>query len=220
MIGYVAFAFAVGVFAGAVTRRTLLAIAITLLAFIGVRLGMSLGVREHLVSPAHQTVPASAYARLGLIATPSGVMPEAGVPSGMPNAWALSAEIVDKHGHPVSESSLLNFVRSECPGSEEPLKPSPGPAVAPGAGAKLAAPEPIERCFTLLSHRFDVLVGYQPADRYWLFQGLETAIFSALALLLIAASFWWIGRDAPRSRGAMAMGRRRGALGAPHAGPA
>jgi hypothetical protein len=29
---------------------------------------------------------------------------------------------------------------------------------------------------------------YQPADRYWTFQGIETAIFLAMALLLIAAT--------------------------------
>jgi len=214
VIGYAAFAFALGLFAGAVTRRTLLAIAVTLLAFIGVRLGLALGVREHLVTPTHKTIPA-VDARVGLIATPAGVVPEAGIPPSIPNAWALSARIVDKHGHPVSESALARFVRAECPGAEEPPKPP-----VPGPGTTRPAPESIERCFTLLSQRYDVLVAYQPADRYWLFQGLETAIFGGLALLLIAACFWWIGRDAPRRGPAFTIARRRGAFGAPRAGAA
>jgi hypothetical protein len=141
------------------------------------------------------------------------VIPEAGPPPSIPNAWALSAQIVDNRGRPVSESALRQFVRSECPGATELPKP-------PGPGANGGAPESIERCFALLSQRYRVLVAYQPADRYWLFQGIEAAIFSGLALLLIAACFWWIGRDAPPRRTALATGRRRGALGATQAGTA
>ena len=35
---------------------------------------------------------------------------------------------------------------------------------------------------------------YQPADRYWLFQWLETGIFVGLALALIALAYWWMRR--------------------------
>jgi hypothetical protein len=33
---------------------------------------------------------------------------------------------------------------------------------------------------------------YQPASRYWEFQGYELAIFCGLGLVLIGFSFWWI----------------------------
>jgi hypothetical protein len=35
---------------------------------------------------------------------------------------------------------------------------------------------------------------YQPADRYWPFQAIETAIFLALALALAGSCFWCIRR--------------------------
>jgi hypothetical protein len=33
---------------------------------------------------------------------------------------------------------------------------------------------------------------YHPASRFWLFQGIETAIFGGLAVALIAFAAWWI----------------------------
>ncbi len=35
-------------------------------------------------------------------------------------------------------------------------------------------------------------VSYQPADRFWTFQALETAIFLGLALVLSGFCFWWL----------------------------
>jgi hypothetical protein len=33
---------------------------------------------------------------------------------------------------------------------------------------------------------------YQPSDRFWMFQGIEAAIFVALALALLALTLWWL----------------------------
>jgi hypothetical protein len=33
---------------------------------------------------------------------------------------------------------------------------------------------------------------YQPADRFWMFQGIEAAIFVALALALLVLTLWWM----------------------------
>jgi hypothetical protein len=35
-------------------------------------------------------------------------------------------------------------------------------------------------------------VTYQPGNRFWLFQGVETAIFLGLAVGLLALTVWWI----------------------------
>lgn len=208
-IGYAAFAFALGVFAGAVTRRTLLAIAITLLAFLGVRLGAALGLREHLESPSHRSSALSFGNGVGLIGTPSGLIPAATNPQ-IPNAWVLSTQIVSKDGRPVPERTLLAVFRSQCPTAAQP----------PNGEGGGATPEAVEGCFVQLSNRYHELITYQPAKRFWVFQGLETAIFSALALLLGWASFWWIGRDAPRREPRRAAWRRPSRLDATGAGTA
>jgi hypothetical protein len=45
-----------------------------------------------------------------------------------------------------------------------------------------------------LSHQLRELVTYQPPSHYWPLQGLETAIFLALALALVAATVWLVRR--------------------------
>ena len=32
----------------------------------------------------------------------------------------------------------------------------------------------------------------QPENRFWLFQGIESAIFFGLAAALLALAFWWV----------------------------
>jgi hypothetical protein len=33
---------------------------------------------------------------------------------------------------------------------------------------------------------------WQPASRYWLFQGIESGLLVALALALLALALWWV----------------------------
>jgi hypothetical protein len=37
-------------------------------------------------------------------------------------------------------------------------------------------------------------VTYQPASRFWAFQGIETGIFVVLAAVLLAVTFWVLRR--------------------------
>lgn len=48
------------------------------------------------------------------------------------------------------------------------------------------------RCFA--KSDFHVAVEYQPGDRYWTFQWIETGIFVALAGILAGFSAWWLRR--------------------------
>ena len=50
-VGYAAFAFGLGVAAGVVTRRTLTAMAVTLVGYVAVRLSFAFWVRPHLLAP-------------------------------------------------------------------------------------------------------------------------------------------------------------------------
>jgi hypothetical protein len=44
------------------------------------------------------------------------------------------------------------------------------------------------------THGWHRYLMYQPADRFWLFQGIESAIFFALAAALLVLSVYWIRR--------------------------
>ena len=57
------------------------------------------------------------------------------------------------------------------------------PARRPNAGAGPIAPS----CARALA-RFHGFVTYQPAGRYWTFQGIETSIFVALAAILLTVT--------------------------------
>jgi len=52
----------------------------------------------------------------------------------------------------------------------------------------------MQHCFAIISAKFHGLATYQPASRYWSFQGYETALFVVLALVLACLSFWWVRR--------------------------
>jgi hypothetical protein len=44
----------------------------------------------------------------------------------------------------------------------------------------------------MTSHGFVNVIVYQPGDRFWAFQAIETAIFCGLAAALIGLTVWWV----------------------------
>jgi len=55
-----------------------------------------------------------------------------------------------------------------------------------------ASPGTVLSCLT--AHGYRGYVTYQPASRFWAFQGIETGIYLALAAVLLAAAFWVLRR--------------------------
>jgi hypothetical protein len=91
------------------------------------------------------------------------------------NAWVLSAEPSDRFGHafPNSFNALNSCVRK--------VNDHMG-AINPNCLPKQG-----------LAYLHAV---YQPASRFWLFQGIETALFGGTALALIVFAAWWIHQRA------------------------
>ena len=75
---------------------------------------------------------------------------------------------------------------------------APGPA--PTGGSVTVAPangrDVLQACVTKLSATYHGVATYQPANRYWIFQVLETSIFLVAALALAGFCFYWIRRRA------------------------
>lgn len=180
-IGYAGFAFALGVATGTLTRRTLPAMAATLLGFAAARIAFTLWVRSHLLHAKEVLLPTTLGKGVEFLPSPKGVNVLAGVPP-IPNAWMISATLVDRGHHAVGTVQLHDLLVRACPTI----------AANPGAtGAYL-------RCQVRLSHHLQQLVAYQPPSHYWPLQGLETGIFLAAAFALIAATIWHVGRRAAR----------------------
>ena len=183
-VGYAAFAFALGVTAGLLIRRTLPAMAVTLAVFTAVIIAFPIWVRPHLIPP----VQATSTLSLASIANMPGVGAFNGhlslVPgpaAAPPGAWVISSSQLTTPDGRASSSEPAG----PCAG-HEPAGPCADP---PSPAAAQACNDYIE------SLHLRQTVTYQPASRYWAFQWIETAIYLALALALAGFSFWWIHRN-------------------------
>jgi hypothetical protein len=164
-LGYAAFAFVLGTAAGALVRRALPAMAITLVIFAAAQLAMPLWIRPHLIPPSH-TVAAIAAADLAYGSLTADVVP------GQPSAWILSSQALNPAGQPVSTI----------------------PAACAGAPAQKGGATAITPAQCMQSRGYQEAITYVPTSRYWPLQGVETGIFLALALVLAGFCFWWLGR--------------------------
>jgi hypothetical protein len=160
-VAYSLFAVALGVTAGAVTRRTLPALAVTLAGFVAARVVITLWLRAHYLSAVTATynvlsnyTPKGAYWRLA-----SGVIGPNGQRLPQPN------------GTPYFDGIPWTYLPHACSVMKGPNAPDNPPAA----------------CVQALSH-FRTYLTYQPGDRFWAFQGIEAGIFVVLAAILIAVT--------------------------------
>jgi hypothetical protein len=197
-IGYAAFAFALGVASGALLRRTLPAMATTLVGFGVVRLAVYGWVRPNLTTPLHTTIPDTVFGSVasGLHAsvTPAELT---AAQSGLPaNGWVISDQTVNGAGNVIGQNGLVDGAINFNSGVGGYGLTINGAGTCPGVSATPPTnPAPIiQKCVEQLKIR-DVLT-YQPGSRYWPFQWSELAIFLALAFALVGLCFWWIRRRA------------------------
>jgi hypothetical protein len=152
-VGYAAFAFGLGVAAGVLTRRTLTAMAVTLVGYVAVRLSVAFWIRPHLLAPLTTVAP---------LGNPGDPQLLGGGPGSATGRWLLSQTLTDPSG------AVTDTIRID----------SGDPCVA------------TRSCLS----GYHMTTVYQPADRYWLFQWLETGIFVGIGLALVGLAYWWLRR--------------------------
>jgi hypothetical protein len=162
-VGYAVFAVALGIAAGALLRRTLPAMAITIGVFTFLRLVIGQDLRSHYMTAV--TIINKFGHHIG---TP---------PTG--SYWQISRGLVGPHGQLLSTPSLGGGVSiNGVPLSEIPSGCRP-----------FAFQDPAKMASCLAGHGYrGFFTTYQPASRYWAFQGIETGIFVLLAAALIAVT--------------------------------
>jgi hypothetical protein len=147
-----------------------------------VALGIAAGAAFRRVLPAMATTVAvftglrfliAEYVRPHYLTPASRLLPlrtNGGLP---PGSWVLSNVVTGPGGQSYPSMTFQDI-----------------PAACRGQGAT-----PSPSC--MAAHGFHILVTYQPADRFWAFQGIETGIFLVLAAALIAVTFRLVlARDA------------------------
>jgi hypothetical protein len=169
-VAYALFAFALGVTAGMLIRRTVPATAATLAVYVVAVAAMPMWISAHLVQARHATPALDMSELYEFITGPDGSMSIIGpAPS---NAWVLSNRTITSGGQVFTGPADPQFCGS------------PGDPV--GAG---------QACMdwvSTLGLRQDIT--YHPASHFWPLQWIEAAIFLALVALLTGFCFWWTRR--------------------------
>jgi hypothetical protein len=185
-MGYAAFAFVLGVTVGMLVRRALPAMAVTLALFTAVQIAMPLMVRPHLLPPVSSTFelgPSNVDTFGVLPGGPPRVILELAIP-GDTGAWVLSSHLVDPSGRPVAAGAAgaavpVSVTSGPCAPSEQPVQTG----------------HHLDGCLAEINRLgYRQQATYQPFDRFWPFQWIETGIYALLTLGLAGFCFWWIRR--------------------------
>ncbi len=152
VVSYLIFAVALGAATGVLLRRTLGAMLVSLLLFVGVRLLVESKLRPHF---------------LPLLSVRAEGANLTAVPQ---DAWQFGLRYV-------YASTGLDYPQEQF-----------NKLMQSWRGGDLHA--------YLQSNDVTSFFYYQPADRYWLFQSIETAIFLGLSLALVLVTIWLVRRRA------------------------
>jgi hypothetical protein len=165
-IGYAAFAFALGVAAGVLFKRTLPAMAVTLVGVGLVLLAWPNWVRPHLIPPVHEVMRLKPSAIEGFSTSANNNQMTLFVGVTKPGAWVLSDQAVTPAGHVFT-----------------------GPATHACINGTFQA------CNASLSAlHLNQLVSFEPASRYWPLQAYEAGAYVLAAVVLALFCSWWISR--------------------------
>ncbi len=156
LVAYSLFALALAVAAGALIRRTLPAMLLTLVGFIAARISVTTWLRPRFLPP---------------------LVEDGTRTTAISKHWFLQVNrgYVDAQGHVLGPSQVNDVFRACFGGLQNP-----------------SSKVQIAQC--VRDHGVFLYNLYQPADRFWMFQSIEAAIFLTLALALIAFTIWWVKR--------------------------
>jgi hypothetical protein len=189
-IGYALFAFALGVALGALVRRTIPAMVLTIAVFAGVRGGFDLYIRPHFASALHAVTKFE-------LPVGSGPNSFGGIAQ---SDWTLSSKVVNAagkvfprlssgFGFQTNANGSVTFVGAgRCPNRI----PSSFGRGGGGSGPPKAVQEALSKCVS--SFHLTNYLTYQPITRYWMFQWYELGSYVVLSALLVWFSIWWIRR--------------------------
>lgn len=186
-VAYGVFAVALGVAVGAVVRRSLAAMAITLAVYVFVTVAVPIWVRPHLIPPLRQTVALGNDTIDGIIMHGDGPNPPITISAHTANPadWVLSNRTLDPSGRAIDNVPSW---------FEQCIPPPPSPA-AVEAGKGAANRNSLNACLQRLSDEgYRQQLVYQPASRFWSLQWVETGVFALASGLLAWFSFWWVRR--------------------------
>lgn len=166
-VAHVAFAFALGVLVGAVMRRTLPAMALTLVLLLVVRTAVQTQVRPRLLDPVELSYPTFSFEDDD---PPGQMVADRGWIVGSPHTVDGTGAVVGE-GYPVADAVFASICRTG--------DPRPSKAKLDECGRRLGLHD---------------VVDVHPARTFWPLQRRESALYLALAAALVALGFGWVRR--------------------------
>ncbi|WP_240687241.1 ABC transporter permease subunit [Amycolatopsis suaedae] len=178
-VAYAAFAVVLGAVIGLLIRRTLPAMALTLLVFIAIQVAVPNLVRPYLMPPITISTPMTSEA-INELRNLGGLTDRPTIGGlTIPDAWVTdTSELLTADGRPLD---VAQFNKCIEPGGSHDSRREGGGTF--GAAAQ---------CLGDLD--LHVTASYQPNHRYWPFQWLESAIYLTLSALLAVLGRWRIQR--------------------------
>jgi hypothetical protein len=171
-LAYALFGLGLGVTVGTLIRRTVPAMAVTVLLFAVARTAATL-LRPWYLPPVVKEVP------LGQTFPPGALQ--------MYLRW------VDAANHPVMDDRITQLLQQAFPDqASQASQFSAGPGAVVGQATPVSPTQVAQMDQYLHAHGFRYLATFQPDDRFWTFQLIEAAIFFALAVMLFGLSAWWL----------------------------
>ncbi|GAB3431333.1 ABC-2 transporter permease [Actinophytocola sediminis] len=169
-VGYASFAFVLGVAIGLVLRRTVTAMAVTLVVFAAVQLTVPFLARPYFMPPVEETVAITEQS-VGMIRAFDAGVDSIGVREPA-DVWVLTNETIAPTGN------VATVLPTEIRGCLIPRD------VNRGAG------ETMQSCIAGLNDLgYHQRLVYQPNEHFWPLQWIETGMFLALTALLAWFSF-------------------------------
>lgn len=171
VVGYTAFAFTLGAAAGLLIRRTVPAMAVTFAIVVAAQIIMPAIIRPHFATPVRLEMAITAKNLSGVDASgPGGTIRKLQVDNEIAGAWIIASETVDSAGR---RADTLPAWVADCATPDAP-------------SGEIVQQQCLER---LAAAGYRQAVTYHPADRFWSFQGYETALLGMLSLLLAGFCF-------------------------------
>lgn len=173
---YILFALAAGVAASALLRRTVPAMAVTLVVYTVARFPVHYLRRQLLPARTHTvTFPLASIVRNLVSEKASSPYPATGL---SPNDWIITTKVLGPPGR--GGDDPLAAVQTLCPNLPRPT--------TGGSGR-------VDDCIAKVAgFNARLVTRYQPAARFWSLQAIESMIFVVLALALVATSILVVRR--------------------------
>jgi hypothetical protein len=169
-IGYATLAFVVGVATGLLLRRTLAAMAVTLLVVVGLQIAAPFVVRPWLAQPVVTVSPLDVDGRYGISMSADTGQMTLHVEPDRRGDWVLSSTVITSTGAEFS-----------------------GPADITQCGPRAARHR--ETCPRWLEKQnLSLKVSYVPGSKFWGLQWREFGALFAVAVVLALFSLWWVRR--------------------------